>query len=101
MAFKDQWGESLFTIHNNDGSTFDIVVSGRVRWALEALIAADKKGCTSITTPGPRWSAYVFDLRALGVPIVTHHEPHAGAFPGMHARYVLTARVERAGEAAA
>jgi hypothetical protein len=46
-------------------------------------------GCTPITEPAPRWAAYVHKLRELGVPVETVTEPHAGAFPGHHARYVL------------
>lgn len=46
-------------------------------------------GCTPINDPAPRWSAYVHDLRQLGVIIETVTEPHRGQFPGHHARYVL------------
>jgi hypothetical protein len=48
-----------------------------------------ERGCTPITTPGPRWSAYVFNLRGMGLIIETIHESHEGPFPGTHARYVL------------
>ncbi len=71
------------------GDPFRIVVSGRDRWALEELRKAGAKGCTPIDNPAPRWSAYVFNLRELGVPVETIHEPHGGEFSGTHARYVL------------
>lgn len=71
----------------------DIEVTGREAWALESLIAAGERGCTPIDNPAPRWSGYVHDLRRFGVDIETIHEPHGGAFPGTHARYVLRAPV--------
>lgn len=75
------------------GDPFRIVVSGRDRWALEELRKAGAKGCTPIDNPAPRWSAYVFNLRELGVPVETIHEPHGGEFSGTHARYVLRGQV--------
>jgi hypothetical protein len=54
---------------------------------------------TPIDEPGPRWSAYVFDLRALGVNIETVHEPHGGDYPGTHGRYVLHSIVRKGGAA--
>lgn len=101
MAQKSDWGEALFTIDLEAGVRRDIVVSGRDRWALEALIAAGPKGCTPLDTPGPRWSGYVHNLRSLGVPIETVTEAHGGPFAGTHARYVLRASVMRSQGAAA
>lgn len=75
------------------GDPFRIVVSGRDRFALDELRKAGAKGCTPIDNTAPRWAEYVHDLRALGVEIETLHEPHAGDFPGTHARYVLRATV--------
>jgi len=75
------------------GDLFRIVVSGRDRWALEELRKAGAKGCTPIDNPAPRWSAYVFNLRELGVDIETITEPHEGDFPGHHGRYVLRSGV--------
>jgi hypothetical protein len=95
MANKETWADALFTILLEDGEAREIVVGGRDRWALEALIAAGRKGCTPIDTPGPRWSAYVFNLRQMGIPIETVTEAHGGPFAGSHARYVLRARVAR------
>lgn len=71
MTDKTNWGKALFATHLKNGKTRLIIVSGRDRWALECLIAAGSKGCTPIDTPGPRWSGYVFNLRALEVPIET------------------------------
>lgn len=92
---NERWGEAPFTDTLPEGRAFTIHPAGRVRWALEALIAAGPKGCTPITTPGPRWASYVEKLRRQGVPIETLHEPHGGSFPGHHARYVLRAEVRR------
>ena len=83
------WPARAFTIHREGEPPFAIVVTGRDRWALEALIAAGRKGCTPLHEPAPRWSAYVHDLRALGVEIETVTEPHGGPFAGRHGRYVL------------
>lgn len=66
-----------------------LVALGRAAWALQQLIKAGDSGCTPITHPGPRWSHYVWLLRGMGVLIETIHEPHAGPFPGTHARYTL------------
>ncbi len=78
---------------NEDGRHF--TVTGRNAWALLELLAAGPRGCTPIDHPGPRWSAYVFNLkREHGLAIETRHETHRGAFPGTHARYVLLSAVE-------
>lgn len=78
-------------------------VSGRDAWALQRLLD-HPEGVTPIHVPGPRWSGYVFNLRALGVLIETVHEKHGGDFPGTHARYLLRNEIEilevRSGEAA-
>jgi hypothetical protein len=79
--------------HGGCATTITITARGRVLWALERLVAAGGRGCTPITEPGPRWAAYVHNLRGLGVPIDTIHEEHTGDFPGTHARYVLHASV--------
>lgn len=71
-----------------------LTLQGREAWALLALVSAGESGCTPIDTPGPRWSAYVHDLRRLGFSIETIREKHAGKFPGQHARYVLRSCVE-------
>jgi hypothetical protein len=66
---------------------------GRQAWALNELIAAGEAGCTPITTPGPRWSDYVFKLRRDGVSVETIDERHGGSFSGSHARYVVRSSV--------
>ena len=95
MADKPNWGMALFTIQHGTNCARIIAVSGRDRWALEALIAAGQRGCTPLDTPGPRWSGYVHNLRNDGVPIETINERHGGPFAGTHARYVLRASVTR------
>ena len=89
----NRWGVVPFTLHLPSGGALTLAVGGRVRWALEALIAAGPKGCTPITMPGPRWSHYVFRLRREGVDVETIHEPHGGPFAGKHGRYVLRSQV--------
>jgi hypothetical protein len=66
---------------------------GRQAWALNELVQAGERGCTPITTPGPRWSDYVFKLRRDRVTIETIDEPHGGSFSGRHAKYILRSRV--------
>lgn len=84
-----------FIIHPEGAAPFAIQIKGREQWALERLDQAGPKGCTPITEPAPRWSAYVHRLRKMGVAIETHHEPHGGAYPGNHARYILKAKVHK------
>lgn len=96
-----RWAKAQFEIQNADQATFQVVVSGRVRWALECLMEAGALGCTPIENPGPRWSGYVHDLRELGVQIETVTEPHGGPFKGTHARYVLHSLVQQARSEAA
>jgi hypothetical protein len=84
-----------FAVTNANGSTINVFVQARDLWALEHLIAAGQTGCTPVDQPAPRWSAYVYNLRQMGVEVETIHEPHGPPFPGNHARYVLRSRVER------
>lgn len=79
------------------GEPFAIEATGRKAWALDQLREAGPKGCTPITEPAPRWSAYIHNLRGLGVPIDTVTEPHGGEFSGHHARYILRADVRKGG----
>lgn len=67
--------------------------TGRNAWALTELHRAGARGVTPINNPGPRWSAYVHNLRRMGLAIETIHESHTGRFPGSHARYVLLSGV--------
>jgi hypothetical protein len=76
-------------ISESDGGTRVLELNGREAWALSELIKSGSMGCTPITHPGPRWSAYVHKLRQLGINILTVTEAHSGQFPGHHARYVL------------
>ena len=96
MPKSNQWGAARFTLTKPCGAVDEITVSGRNRWALECRTAEGSKGCTPNDTPDPRWSAYMFNLRDVGVDIETVHEPHEGPFQGMHARYVLRSRVVKA-----
>jgi hypothetical protein len=68
--------------------------SGRVAWALTELAKAGPDGCTPIDTPGPRWADYVYKLKKTGISVQTITEMHGGAFPGHHARYVLSSPVQ-------
>ncbi|MGY3437025.1 MULTISPECIES: winged helix domain-containing protein [unclassified Marinovum] len=78
-----------YCVTPNAGDPFCIKVSGRTRWALDCLRTAGSQGCTPITKPAPRWAAYVYNLREMGVDIETITEAHGGEFAGYHARYVL------------
>lgn len=88
---------SYFTIPTEGQPPFVAFMEGRDGWALDHLINAGAEGCTPITEPAPRWSTYVFNLRRAGIAIETRHEPHAGPFPGHHARYVLVSRMVKGG----
>lgn len=94
---KGQHGAAYTVTPDLGGDPFDIYVSGRNAWALDRLREAGPKGVTPFTEPAPRWSAYVHNLRGLGVPIETLTEPHGGAFSGTHARYVLRATARKGG----
>lgn len=87
----------VYHVKPERGEPFTIEAKGREAWALDRLRWAGPKGCTPITEPAPRWSAYIHKLRGLGVPIETVIELHAGEFAGHHARYVLRARVVKGG----
>jgi hypothetical protein len=92
---RRQTAGTPYTITLKSGDPFQIVVSGRVQWALNELCRAGSVGCTPIQNPAPRWAAYVYDLREMGVEIETITETHQGDFPGHHARYVLRCGVVR------
>ena len=77
-------------VRANDGSERTFGVAGRNAWALENLIRAGRRGCSTIDVPAPRWAGYVHRLRHdFGLNIETVSEPHGGPFAGTHARYVL------------
>jgi hypothetical protein len=89
----NKWPLTAFNICNADASEFVVCVSGRELWALTCLLRAGEAGCTPVDNPAPRWSAYVHDLRGMGIEIETISEPNGGDFAGHHARYVLRSRV--------
>ncbi|WP_237063111.1 winged helix domain-containing protein [Loktanella sp. M215] len=89
-------GGTLYRVTPSAGEPFAFFAKGRVRWALERLCEAGATGCTPMTEPAPRWSAYIFDLREAGLDIETLHEQHHGPYPGTHGRYVLRCDVRRA-----
>lgn len=92
---SDMWGPARFRITRTDGTAHEVTVKGRDRWALENLMAAGERGCTPIDHPGPRWSAYAFNLRREHrIEIETITEKHEGPFSGHHARYVARSRIE-------
>ena len=90
---KQNFALPAYDVHKTTGEKLRISVKGRDRWALDCLIRAGRNGCTPIDTPGPRWSAYVFSLREIGIEIETITESHGGDFKGHHARYVLRSTV--------
>lgn len=90
---KTNWALIAYNLQKTTGETACLLVKGRDRWALESLRRAGPMGCTPIDHPGPRWSAYVFNLKEMGVEIEKVTEKHSGDFPGHHARYVLRSTV--------
>lgn len=96
-SHRSQGDPVAFHIEPLSGVPFSITVKGRVRWALERLIASEPLGCMPITEPAPRWSSYIYSLRLMGLEIETLHEAHEGDFAGHHGRYVLKSRVRKAG----
>lgn len=86
-AYPSQNPVVRMTVETSDGHR--IVAKGRDAWALNELIGAGMIGITSIETPAPRISHYIFKLRRAGLSIETIDEGHGGAFSGSHARYVL------------
>jgi Winged helix domain len=74
-----------------EGVETAFTLQGRDAWALSRLVAAGAAGVTPHSEPtGPRWSAYIHDLRhEMGLDIETITEKHGGPFRGTHARYVL------------
>jgi hypothetical protein len=63
-------------------------------WTLFHLAKSGTTGITTIERPAPRWSAYVHELRKMGIQIETEMEPHEGAYSGHHARYRLACEVQ-------
>lgn len=92
---SNTWGAAPFIICDVTGATRTHRFGGRLRWALETLIAVGERGATPINTPGPRWSAYILKLRQHGLAIESIRENHGGPFAGQHVRYVLRTSVKR------
>ena len=96
--------EALTFVWTCDQADSTLPLTGRNAWALSRLISAGERGVTPISEPsGPRWSAYIHNLRGLGIDIEKITEAHGGAFPGTHARYVLRSEVRllKAGDGSA
>lgn len=81
--------DTIFVTFPREPKRPGLLLTGRDAWALEKLAEARALGVTSIDTPGPRWSAYIHNLRRFGFNIETRHERHGPPFAGTHARYVL------------
>ncbi len=81
------------TVRLSDGRILRF--SGRIAWALNALIEAGPRGVVPIDRPAPRWSQYIMSLRRKGIAIETITESHGGPFKGSHGRYVLTTELVR------
>ena len=71
-----------------------ITATGREAETIIALVRAGPRGITSLETFLAGWAvrlgAYIFDLKAMGVPIRVAREPHEG---GNHARYFLACQI--------
>lgn len=76
-----------------EGRDAPITLNGRTAWALQQLMTAGLKGVSTVERPAPRWSSYVAALRDKGINIDTVMDPHGGAYPGRHGRYVLRSAV--------
>lgn len=89
MSFKI-WGKSPYQITYSSGKTRTVVLSGRVRWAVEELRKAGLTGRTGREALGPRWAAYIHTAKHVhGIPIRDAWEPHKGEHPGKHKRWWL------------
>lgn len=80
-----------FIKHGEKPSKFTL--EGRNGWALAQLVTAGDNGVTPLTHPALRWSAYVHNLRKMGIFIDTLTEEHLGEFAGTHGRYVLRSQI--------
>ncbi|WP_289296356.1 hypothetical protein [uncultured Reyranella sp.] len=90
-----------YSVREDDGGR-TIRPVGRDAWMLDRLLAAGDAGTTSLETPAPRVSHYVWKLReTYGLDIETITEEHGGPFAGHHARYILRSTVVPIAERAA
>lgn len=79
---------------DKDVQPFMISLSrSRERDVLDALIAGGATGCSFFDSPAPRWASSIYRLRKRGIDIHTEMEPHAGDYPGRHARYHLLSEI--------
>lgn len=85
--------DGLASLNIDDTANPGRAKAPRTAWALRELVRAGARGVSTRDNPAPRWSAYVHRLRGEGVVVETEMEPHAGAYPGRHARYRLRSRV--------
>ena len=67
--------------------TFNL--NGRLGWLMFQLAKPGSTGYSTIENPAARISAYIHELRGLGITIDTEMVPHGGDYPGRHARYRL------------
>lgn len=91
-------GGTAYTVKTTSGDIFRVVVSNRVRRALDPLRTAS---CTPIDNSAPRWSAYIFDLRGMGIEAETIHQPDEGELSGSHGCCVLRSTVMHAAQGGA
>ena len=89
MAQKP-WGKAPYEITELTGDTRTVFLNGRVRWAIEELRKAGRKGRTGQEARGPRWAAYMHSAKHQhGIPIRDDWESHGGDIPGKHKRWWL------------
>lgn len=74
----------------DDGTKVARTLRGRDAETLAMLIAVGIRGCTTADfAAGLRVSAYIKNLRDMGLVIEKVNERHSGSCPGYHGRYVL------------
>lgn len=83
----------VFKFDNGAGVIQTYTVRGQTSRTLYELVRAGPHGVTAleVSTWALRLSAYIFNLRKLGLEIATLHEEHP---EGWHGRYVLVTPVE-------
>ena len=102
MTDGKRHGVKHYTVRNpddKDDQPFTVSLPrSRERDVLDTLICAGATGCTFFDNPAPRWASSIFRLRKRGIDIHTEMEPHAGDYPGRHARYHLLSKITCVGE---
>lgn len=85
-----KWGEAPYEIPQPNGEMHVVILSGRVRWAIEELRKAGPAGRTGREALGPRWAAYIHKAKKIpGIIIKDAWEKHEGEHPGRHKRWWL------------